>query len=286
MPSSVPLSRRGEPSHCPCPALAVVWGPVSTLPGQQPETRIQLCGRFAVRVRGERVEDRFPGRQGRVLFAFLAARPHRVATRDELVDALWPGGPPSAPDPALSALISKLRRVLGERALDGRGEVRLDLGPDAFVDLEAARAGVHESESLVTAGRFWEGFAGAVVCSAITKREFMRGEDAPWIEEVRSELADLWIRATECTIRIYLAAGDVERPAAERRARDLVARAPFRESAYCLLMRALADQGNVAEAILVYEGLRARLREELGTTPAAATRELHARLVRGAELVD
>jgi DNA-binding SARP family transcriptional activator len=255
-------------------------------PAQQPETRIQLCGRFAVRVRGERVEDRFPGRQGRLLFAFLAARPHRVATRDELVEALWPGELPAAPDLALSALISKLRRVLGEDALDGRTDVRLELGPGAFVDVEAARAGVHESESLVTAGRFWEAFPGAVVCSAVTKREFMRGEDAPWIEETRRELGDLWIRATECTIRIYLAGGDVERPAAERRAREVIARAPFRESAYRLLMRALAEQGNVAEAVLVYEGLRVRLGEELGTTPSPATRELHARLLRGAELVD
>jgi len=259
---------------------------VSTLPAQQPETRIQLCGRFAVRVRGERVEDRFPGRQGRLLFAFLAARPHRVATRDELVDALWPGELPSAPDLALSALISKLRRVLGEDALDGRSDLRLELGPGAFVDVEAARAGVHESESLVTAGRFWDAFPGAVVCSAITKREFMRGEDAPWIEETRRELGDLWIRATECTIRIYLAGGDVERPAAERRAREVIARAPFRESAYRLLMRALAEQGNVAEAVLVYEELRVRLGEELGTTPSPATRELHARLLRVAELVD
>ena len=163
----------------------------------------------------------------------------------------------------------------------GSGEVRLDLGPDAFVDVEAARAGVHESESLVTAGRFWDAFPGAVVSSAIAEREFMRGEDAPWIDETRRELADLWIRATECTVRIYLAAGDVERPAAERLARDLVARAPFRESAYCLLMRALAEQGNLAEAILVYDDLRSRLSEELGTSPSPATRELHARLLRG-----
>jgi DNA-binding SARP family transcriptional activator len=207
-----------------------------------------------------------------------------VATRDELVEALWPGELPAAPDLALSAVISKLRRVLGEDALEGRAELRLDLGSGAFVDVEAARAGVHESESLVTAGRFWDGFAGAVVSSAITQREFMRGEDAPWIDAVRSELGELWIRATECTIRIYLAAGEIERPAAERLARDLVARAPFRESGYCLLMRALAEQGNVAEAVLVYEGLRARLSGELGTAPAAATRELHARLLRGAEL--
>ena len=86
---------------------------------QGPPTRIQLCGRFVARVNGERVEDRLPGRQGRLLFAYLAARPHRSATKDELCEVLWPHGLPSAPGMALSALVSKLRRALGEQ--DSRG---------------------------------------------------------------------------------------------------------------------------------------------------------------------
>jgi len=44
-------------------------------------------------------------------------------------------------------------------------------------------------------------------------------------------------------------------------------------------MSALAAEGNQAEALVVYDGLRRLLREELGTAPSAPTQELHRRLL-------
>jgi DNA-binding SARP family transcriptional activator len=44
-------------------------------------------------------------------------------------------------------------------------------------------------------------------------------------------------------------------------------------------MRALASQGNVAEALRVYSDLCAILRDELGVPPCAATRALHDQLL-------
>jgi DNA-binding SARP family transcriptional activator len=46
---------------------------------------------------------------------------------------------------------------------------------------------------------------------------------------------------------------------------------PLRESGYQVLMRALAGQGNVAEALAVHAELSTVLREELGVSPSAAT---------------
>jgi DNA-binding SARP family transcriptional activator len=45
-------------------------------------------------------------------------------------------------------------------------------------------------------------------------------------------------------------------------------------------MRALADEGNVAEALRVFENLTVLLREELGVAPSEPTRALHAALLR------
>jgi SARP family transcriptional regulator, regulator of embCAB operon len=59
-----------------------------------------------------------------------------------------------------------------------------------------------------------------------------------------------------------------------------VAREPYRESGYCLLMEALARQGNKAEALLVYESLRKLLRTELGVSPSAHSQSLHRELLR------
>src|SRR5204863_10157679 len=52
-------------------------------------------------------------------------------------------------------------------------------------------------------------------------------------------------------------------------------RAPFRESAHALLMRALVAEGNPGEALLAYERLRVLLREELGTVPSVGMSALH-----------
>ena len=56
---------------------------------------------------------------------------------------------------------------------------------------------------------------------------------------------------------------------------------PFRESDYCLVMGALRRLGSIADALCVYESLRLRLREELGTLPSSQAQTLHGRLLRG-----
>ena len=45
-------------------------------------------------------------------------------------------------------------------------------------------------------------------------------------------------------------------------------------------MEALLAMGNGAEAMHVYDGLRQRLRDDLGISPSAATQELHRELLR------
>lgn len=44
-------------------------------------------------------------------------------------------------------------------------------------------------------------------------------------------------------------------------------------------MRALAERGNAAEALRVYDGLRIVLREELGAAPGAEAQRLHRQLL-------
>lgn len=248
-------------------------------PGDRAETRIQLCGRLVVRVAGERVEDRIPGRQGRLLLAYLAVSPYRTATRDELTEAIWPASLPAAPDTALSALLSKLRRLLGPAAVEGRREIRLSLPPDAWIDAECARRQLHKAESLISAERWWDAYAPAVTARYISERPFLRGDDVPWVEGQRREMAELNLRAIECDARIGLAVRGPEANLAIQSARRLIELAPYRESGYCLLMTGLHEVGNHAEALQVYEQLRRLLRDELGAAPSPATQEVHRRLL-------
>ena len=90
--------------------------------------RIQLCGPTVIERDGERLDGRLPGRQGRLLFAYLVLNRHRLTSRDELAEAIWPRQLPAAAETGLNALISKLRKILGTGAIDGRTALRLQLG--------------------------------------------------------------------------------------------------------------------------------------------------------------
>ena len=237
-----------------------------------------MCGTLAVEIGGRRIDDALPGRQGRLLFAFLVLHRLRPVRRDELIDALWPQAPPAA-DTALRALISKLRRVLPDSMLDGRSELRLKLPAAAFVDLEDAREAIHRAESAL-AQRQWHRAWGASLGPLFTaRRGFLPYEDAEWIRDTRQELDALYLRALECYAQACLGVGGTELTAAERAGRELTKLAPYRESGYRHLMRALARSGNPAEALRVCEQLRTLLREELGIAPCAETLQLHTELL-------
>ena len=241
--------------------------------------RIQLCGTLAVEIDGRRIDHELPGRQGRLLLAFLVLHRLRAVRRDELIDALWPSMPPAAADTALRALISKLRRLLPEGMLDGRAELRLRLPTGAFVDLEDAREAIHRAESALAQLQWHRAWGASLGPLFTARRGFLSDEDAEWIRETRRELDSLYLRALECYGQACLGVGGTELAAAERSGRELVRLAPYRESGYRHLMRALAARGNTAEALRAYEQLRRLLREELGVAPCAETLELHAELL-------
>ena len=87
-------------------------------------------------------------------------------------------------------------------------------------------------------------------------------------------------RRLEATGEIGVGLGGGELPAALRSGRALVELAPLRESGYRLLMRALAADGNTAEALAVYDALRRRLHDDLGAAPSEPTQALHRLLLR------
>jgi hypothetical protein len=64
---------------------------------------------------------------------------------------LWPEQPPAAADSSLSAVLSKLRRALGDGVLPGRGEQRVRFDGDVVIDIEAAEAAVARAEAAIEA---------------------------------------------------------------------------------------------------------------------------------------
>src|SRR5215218_5725592 len=84
------------------------------------QAKVFLAGRVAVERGGMSIDEaRFPGRQGRLLFAYLVAEQGRPVPRDELAEAVWGEAPPATSDKALTVLASKLRGLLADGGIDG-----------------------------------------------------------------------------------------------------------------------------------------------------------------------
>lgn len=240
--------------------------------------RIQICGPLAVQRGGERLDALLPGRQGRLLLAYLVVNRHRQIPRDELAEALWREPDPAAIDARLNPLLSKLRRVFGADAIDGRTAIRFCL-TDVWVDLEAAAEAIHRAESSVAQRDWARAWGPALTALFVAERGFLPGEDAPWIDEIRHQLTMLHLRALECYAGAALGLGGTELDAAVRAGRQLIRLAPLRESGYRYLMQALAAQDNLAEAINIYGQLAECLRDQLGVSPSPATRALYEQLL-------
>jgi DNA-binding SARP family transcriptional activator len=243
-------------------------------------TRIALCGELRVRIAGREVGDLLPSRQGRALFAFLVLHRDRAASRDELIEALWPTSQPSSPTAGLSSVLARVRRAVGHDVIVGRAQLRVRLPPDSEIDVETATAAVPEAERCLAANDPMSAIALADAALEIVARPLLAECDAPWVEAARRQLAELEPALLELRARAALTVGGVELAAAERAARTLAACHPYHESGHALLMEAQARRGNVAEAMQTYQGLRVLLREELGTAPSPSVVALHDRLLR------
>src|SRR5712692_8571444 len=149
-------------------------------------TRIQLCGRIAIEIAGRRLEEKLPGRQGTLLFAYLAANRTRPVARAELVEILWPDEPPPrTAETTLAGVISRLRHAFGGSFVEPGNQPRLMLPSDVWIDLEVAAGAVHGAESAVAIGAWPQAWISGRVAYHIARREFLVGYDAPWIEERR-----------------------------------------------------------------------------------------------------
>lgn len=248
--------------------------------------RVYLTGRVYIEA-GETLLDgqELGGRQGRLGLAYLVVQRAGAATRDEMAEVLWPDSLPRSWETSLSAVVSNLRKALARIGL-ARGSVieqafgcyHLRLPADAWVDFDAAAHAIDQAEGMLRAGDPTQAHSWASVATAVARRDFLPGEEGPWVDRHRHELRDILVRGLDCFTEVFIGSGEAN--LAVRSAAEAVALEPFRETGYRRLMRAHAADGNRAESLRVYQRCRGILAEELGVDPSPQTEAEYLRLLR------
>jgi YVTN family beta-propeller protein len=243
--------------------------------------KVFLTGRVAAEANGRVLDEaHFPGRQGRLLFAYLVAAQSRPVPRDELADAIWGESPPATWEKALTVIASKLRGLVAQDGItltNAFGCYRLDLPEGTWVDLFAAASGAQDAEEALAAGELDQARAAAESAESLARRPFLAGEDGTWVEQKRRDLVDIRERALSVLADACLRSGAAREAA--KWAEELIALSPFREAGYRRLMDAHVVAGNRAEALRVYEQCRQLLAEELGAYPSPETDSIYRALL-------
>ncbi|MEU3689500.1 ATP-binding protein [Streptomyces narbonensis] len=229
------------------------------------------------------------GPKVRALLARLLLDAGRTVPVDRLVDGLYGDEPPAGAQGALQAQVSRLRRVLppGVAVEHSPAGYQLALGAPA-ADVDALRF-----EALTGAG-VRAGAAGDPVHAAGLLREALglwRGpalsdvRDAPFAAGHAARLEGLRLDALEAWAAAELASGSSGEDLSSlvRELAAAVREHPLRERLRGLQMRALGAAGRQAEALAVYEEVRAALAEELGADPSPELSAVHLGLLRGGE---
>ncbi|MBL7522478.1 winged helix-turn-helix domain-containing protein [Frankia sp. CNm7] len=240
--------------------------------------RIGMLGPLEVRTADGGLVD-VPGARLRGLLVALARRPGHVVPKASLVDWIWGDHPPADAANALQRLVSRLRKVLPDGAVEGHTDgYRLAVQPDA---VDAARF-----ERLVAAGQARDD--GSTRARLLREAlELWRGaamrdvglEDSAAFDAAAVRLEGLRLTATEEWADAEVTLGRGARLVTELT--DLVAAHPVRERLGAALMRALVAAGRGSEALLVYQRAREALADALGVDPSPELAALHVALLRG-----
>jgi DNA-binding SARP family transcriptional activator len=217
--------------------------------------RVRLLGGLAFERDGREVAPP-ASRRARLLAGWLALHPG-LHGREALAARLRPDVLDDSARQSLRQAAWQLRAAVGDDLVATRDA--LGFGPDVSTDVAAFAAAVSAGDVETALG----------LCGG----ELLAGVEDDWVLAERDRHARALDELLAAAAARATAPEDVL--ALARRRADLD---PLGEEAHRALMRALAEAGDRAAALAVFERLRDRLARELRTAPSAATRELAAAL--------
>lgn len=218
------------------------------------------------------------GPKQRAVLAHLLVRANQLVPADTLVDEVWGEEPPDQARNIIQTYVSHLRKALGRDRIQSQApgyRLRLDhseLDVTRFDNLMRDARKTLPVDPTIAVGTLddalalWRGPALADLA------------DQPSLLAEAARLDELRLEAQEVRIEGLLAGGAEGRAIGELEA--LLARHPWRESLWGLLMLAYYRDGRQAEALGSYQRAREILADELGLDPSPELLRLHERILQ------
>ncbi len=240
--------------------------------------KINLVGEFRV-WRGDHLigSKEWDRQKTRSLLKVLLTRPDHIFSKDEIVEALWPGVPPEAAERSLRVTVSLLRRAL-EPDLGSGAESRyvhqqrpgysFNCRADCEVDAWEFERHRKEADAARRAERLDEAIRGYRAALGFVRGEFLAEE--PY-EEWAMEARELWTER-----RLALSSDLSECLALKGRYADAIEACKhaltldgYREDLHRRLMLYHYCAGEQNLSLGAFRSYARMLREELGATPSA-----------------
>jgi predicted ATPase/DNA-binding SARP family transcriptional activator len=241
--------------------------------------RIGLLGGFEVS-EGDRTvaHSAWRLRKAKTLVKLLALEPSHRIHRDQLGDQLWPELDADAARNNLHQALHAARRALSTLGVDGASALALRdevvvLGPNGQIvtDIEEFQAAVQQASATEDA---------TALAAALSR---WRGEPLPediyepWAQRHAGRIREWRTTLVMKLVEDGLAKRDPQTAVALLE--PVVAANPLHEPAHRAAMGALAAAGRHAEALMLFERLRAVLQQELAAEPEPQTRQLYRHLL-------
>jgi DNA-binding SARP family transcriptional activator len=249
--------------------------------------KINLFGEFQVRRGRELIEPReWGGQKTRTLLKLLLTRPGHAFSRDEIMEALWPGVSPKAAERDLRVTVSRLRKALEpnlSRGSDSRYVLRRSPGysfnSQANCEVDAWEFEKHQNkaETAQEEGRLEEATNEYRAALELLRSEYL-AEDLyeDWAMEVRREWQERRLTIlsglSECLALRGLYTEAIEM------CNQASALDEYRESLYRQLMLYHYCAGEQALALRTFRRYAKTLKEGLGVSPSPEMDRLKERI--------
>ncbi|MPY39177.1 tetratricopeptide repeat protein [Streptomyces phyllanthi] len=219
------------------------------------------------------------------VLAALLLRQGAVVSHGQLLDGVWGSEPPASGHKVLASHVNPLRRALdAESTRHTESVIRSGKGWYRFVvdgiRLDVADLTERGDEALRTkaSGDLDTATDQLSAALALFRGEPLANLPGPYAQAERERLSErrraLRLKRLECLVLLGRFGEALDDVAAE------AASSPYDESLLALRMRALYGCERQAEALNAYQGMRVRLRDELGVDPGEELRRVYEAVLR------